>query len=190
MDRRVSGIVPRWLQTVWGSNIIQLDTVARWPPHAGDVRLDDLLSVLLAETPPADLECPLLYVRLLAVLLFVRRGLEQHCLCDRAVRHRCDAPRTAPPERRWVCPPRIWATGTPPCIASRVRRVPTNDANSHLNCCSRHSGSSCLWICISMIQCIHLTGEGPSPTVVNVWTPLITIACGDTDVAKYKFSHV
>lgn len=45
-------------------------------PHAGDARLDDLLLVLLAEAPPINLECSLIHVRLLAVLLLVRCGLE------------------------------------------------------------------------------------------------------------------
>jgi hypothetical protein len=50
--------------------------VVRWITNDRDARLDHVLSVLLAEAPPADLERPGLHVRLLAVLFDLRRPLE------------------------------------------------------------------------------------------------------------------
>jgi hypothetical protein len=71
------------LSVVWVPSPHSVESLAYWVTCVGDARVYHLLSVLLAETISADMECSVVHGRLLAVLFNVRSTMEQSSLWSR-----------------------------------------------------------------------------------------------------------
>jgi hypothetical protein len=81
------------LSVVWVPSPHSVESLAYWVTCVGDARVYHLLSVLLAETISADMECSVVHGRLLAVLFNVRSTMEQSSLWSRLLWGRYDISR-------------------------------------------------------------------------------------------------
>jgi hypothetical protein len=71
------------LSVVWVPSSRSVESLPNWNTRNGNARVYHLLSIFLAETISANIECSFVHARLLAVLLNVRSTMEQLSLCRR-----------------------------------------------------------------------------------------------------------